>query len=144
VKTHREFITLPSANAAFRELFVELGEKNQLPSLYHCATGKDRTGWASAALLTLLRVPEDKVHEDYLRSNEYILPAYKTYIDRFVAAGGDPSIPQDLLGVKATYLRASSDQVKIQYGNIEEYFEKGTGHRPRGSAETSRSISSNK
>ncbi len=126
-KTYREFITLPSANAAFRQLFVELGEKNQLPSLYHCTTGKDRTGWASAALLTLLGVPEDKVYEDFLRSNEYILPAYKPYIEHFVAAGGDPSIPQDILGVKAEYLRASFDQVKTQYGSIEEYFEKGLG-----------------
>ena len=41
VKTYREFITLPSANTSFRELFVEPGEKNQLPSLYHCTTGKD-------------------------------------------------------------------------------------------------------
>jgi protein-tyrosine phosphatase len=127
VKTYREFITLPSANAAFRQLFVELGEKSQLPSLYHCTTGKDRTGWASAALLTLLGVPEDKVYEDYLRSNEYILPAYKTFIDRFVAAGGDPSIPQALLGSKAEYLQASFDQVKTQYGSIENYFDKGLG-----------------
>jgi protein-tyrosine phosphatase len=71
-KTYLEFITPPSANTAFRQLFVELSQKKQLPSLYHCTTGKDRTGWASAALLTLLGVPEDKVYEDFLRSNEYI------------------------------------------------------------------------
>jgi protein-tyrosine phosphatase len=127
VKTYREFITLPSANAAFRQLFVDLGDNNQLPALYHCTTGKDRTGWASAALLTLLGVPEDKVYEDYLKSNEYILPAYKNFIDRFVAAGGQPSIPQDMLGVKAEYLQASFDQVKSQYGSIENYFDKGLG-----------------
>jgi protein-tyrosine phosphatase len=126
-KTYREFITLPSANAAFRQLFLAMGEKNELPALYHCTTGKDRTGWASAVLLTLLGVPEDKVYEDYLRSNEYILPAYKAYIDRFVAAGGDRSIPLDILGVKAEYLRASFDQVKTQYGSIENYFDKGLG-----------------
>jgi protein-tyrosine phosphatase len=127
VKTYREFITLPSANAAFRQLFVDLGDKDQLPALYHCTTGKDRTGWASAALLTLLGVPKDKVYEDYLKSNEYILPAYKSFIDRFVAAGGQPSIPQDMLGVKAEYLQASFDQVKTQYGSIENYFGKGLG-----------------
>jgi protein-tyrosine phosphatase len=127
VKTYREFITLPSANAAFRRLFVDLGDKDQVPALYHCTTGKDRTGWASAALLTLLGVPEDKVYEDYLKSNEYILPAYKHFIDRFVAAGGQPSIPQDLLGVKVEYLQAAFDQVKTQYGSIENYFDKGLG-----------------
>jgi protein-tyrosine phosphatase len=127
VKTYREFITLPSANAAFRQLFVEMGDKNQLPALYHCTTGKDRTGWASAALLTLLGVPKDKVFEDYLQSNVYILPAYKSFIDHFVAAGGDPSIPHDILGVKVEYLQASFDQVNTQYGSIENYFDKGLG-----------------
>jgi len=127
VKTYREFITLPSANAAFRRLFVDLGDEHQTPALYHCTTGKDRTGWASAALLTLLGVPEDKVYEDYLKSNEYILPAYKNFIDHFVAAGGQPSIPQDLLGVKAEYLQAAFDQVKTQYGSLENYFDKGLG-----------------
>jgi protein-tyrosine phosphatase len=62
-----------------------------------------------------------------LRSNEYILPAYKSYIEHFVAAGGDPSIPRDMLGVKADYLRAAFDQVTSQYGNIENYFDKGLG-----------------
>jgi protein-tyrosine phosphatase len=127
VKLYRQFITLPSANTAFRRLFVDLGDVHQLPALYHCTTGKDRTGWASAALLTLLGVPKDKVYEDYLRSNEYILPAYKNFIDQFVAAGGQPSIPQDALGVKKEYLDASFDQVRIQYGSIENYFAKGLG-----------------
>lgn len=125
--TYREFITLPSANAGFRQLFLDLGEPDQLPSLFHCTTGKDRTGWAAAALLTLLGVPKDEAFEDYLRSNEYILPAYKTYIDRFVAAGGDPSIPHEILGVKAEYLQASFDEVQARYGSIENYFAKGLG-----------------
>lgn len=122
---YRQFVTLPSAKAAFRQLFTEMGQKNQLPSLFHCTTGKDRSGWAAAALLTLLGVPDDKVREDYLRSNEYILPAYKQEIDSFVTEGGDPSIPQDLLGVRSEYLQAAFDEVKAQYGGIEAYFEKG-------------------
>ena len=101
-KTYRDFITLQSANAAFRQLFLEMGQPDQLPSLFHCTTGKDRTGWATAALLTLLGVPEDEVYKDFLRSNDYVLPAYKTYIDRFVAAGGDPVDPaRSFSGVKA-------------------------------------------
>jgi protein-tyrosine phosphatase len=124
---YRQFVTLPSAKAAFRQLFIELGDANQLPSLFHCTTGKDRSGWAAAALLTLLGVPEEKVYEDYLRSNEYILPAYKQAIDHFVAEGGDPSIPNDLLGVKTEYLQSSFDEVKTRFGSIEGYFEKGLG-----------------
>jgi protein-tyrosine phosphatase len=127
VKVYREFITLPSANKSYRQLFVELGNSSDLPSLFHCTTGKDRTGWAAAALLTLLGVPEQLVYEDFLRSNEYILPAYQPAIDRFVKAGGDPSIPQDLLGVKTEYLRASFEEMRAKYGTIEAYFADGLG-----------------
>jgi protein-tyrosine phosphatase len=126
-KSYREFVSLPSAKLEFRKLFISLGDKNQLPALFHCTTGKDRTGWAAAALLTLLGVPKDKVMEDYLRSNDYILPAYKKTIDAFVAAGGDKAIPPAILGVKKEYLDAAFDEMQKKYGTIEKYFSEGLG-----------------
>jgi len=126
-KSYREFVSLKSANLEFRKLFLLLGDKDQLPALFHCTTGKDRTGWAAAALLTLLGVPRDQVVEDYLRSNDYILPMYKKVIDAFVAAGGDPEIPKAILGVKKEYLDAAFDEMQKKYGTIEKYFGEGLG-----------------
>jgi protein-tyrosine phosphatase len=126
-KSYREFVSLPSAQREFRKMFLALGEKSQLPAVFHCTTGKDRTGWAAAALLTLLGVPKDQVVEDYLRSNDYILPAYKKVIDGFVAAGGDKSIPLAILGVKKEYLDAAFDEMQTKYGTIEKYFSEGLG-----------------
>jgi len=125
--SYREFVSLPSAKREFGKLFVDLADKKQLPAVFHCTTGKDRTGWAAAAFLTLMGVPKDKVYEDYLRSNEYILPAYKKAIDAFVAAGGDPAIPPAILGVKKEYLEAAFDEVQTKYGTIERYFSEGLG-----------------
>ena len=126
-QVYRELISLPSAKQAYRQLFVSLGKPDQLPALFHCTAGKDRTGWAAAALLTLLGVPKDKVMEDYLRSNEYILPAYQTTINAFVAAGGKRAIPMDVLSVKAEYLDAAFDEIKKKYGTIENYFSEALG-----------------
>lgn len=126
-ETYRLCITLPSAKIAYSELFRSLGDQNKLPALFHCATGKDRTGWAAAALLTLMGVPEEVVMEDYLRSNEYILPLYETSIRQFVDGGGDPSITLALFGVKEEYLNASLDEMLTKYGNIENYFSEGLG-----------------
>jgi protein tyrosine/serine phosphatase/phosphoglycolate phosphatase-like HAD superfamily hydrolase len=126
-ETYREFVSLPSAKKSYRELFLALSESKQLPGLFHCTTGKDRTGWAAAALLTLLGVPRDTVMEDYLRSNDYILPLYKKQIGAFVAAGGEESIPLAILGVKAEYLDASFDEMERQYGSIENYFSEALG-----------------
>ena len=114
---------MSSAKIAYSELFLSLADENQLPALFHCATGKDRTGWAAAALLPLMGVPAEVVMEEYLRSNEYILPLYETTIQQFVDGGGDPSI----FGVKEEYLNAALDEMQTEYGSIENYFSDGLG-----------------
>jgi protein-tyrosine phosphatase len=124
-EAYRQFISLPSARIAFKELFLSLGDENQLPALFHCTTGKDRTGWSAAALLTLLGVPEKTVVEDYLRSNEYILPMYEEVIQRFVDAGGELNIVESILGVKEEYLNAAFEEMHTEYGSIENYFSEG-------------------
>ena len=123
--SYREFVTLPSAQREFSKLYLSFSDENQLPAVFHCTTGKDRTGWAAAALLTLLGVPMDVVVEDYLRSNDYIIPAYQNVIDGFVAAGGDPEIPLAIFGVKKEYLDAAFDEMQTNYGSIENYFSEG-------------------
>jgi protein-tyrosine phosphatase len=127
IKGYREFISLPSAKTAYRELFLSLGDPAKTPALFHCTTGKDRTGWGSAALLTLLGVPQDVVMQDFLKSNEYILPLYRKQIDAFAAAGGDSLIPLAIFGVKAEYLNASFEEMQNRYGSIENYFSEGLG-----------------
>jgi len=127
IEGYREFVSLPSALEGYRKLFLALGNIEELPSLFHCTTGKDRTGWATAALLTLLGVDKETVMKDFLKSNEYILPLYQKDIDEFVAAGGEKEIPLAIFGVKAEYLEASFDEVTKNYGTLENYFADGLG-----------------
>jgi protein-tyrosine phosphatase len=127
IEGYREFITLPSARRAYRTLFISLADGRNLPAVFHCASGKDRTGWAAAALLTLLGVPKETVIADYMRTNEYTLPQSASVIDAFVAAGGERAIPEAVIGVKPAYLEASFDEMQKRYGTIEAYFAKGLG-----------------
>ena len=127
ITSYRDFVSLSSAKTAYHELFTSLADENKLPALFHCTTGKDRTGWAAAALLTLLDVPKETIMKDYLRSNDYILPLYKEVIDAFVDGGGAPTIPQAIFGVKEEYLEASFDEMQTKYGTIENYFSEGLG-----------------
>ena len=122
-----DFVTLPSAKTALKQLYTTLAQSGSTPALVHCSSGKDRTGWAIAALLTLLEIPKETVIKDFVRSNEYILPAYKKTIDDFVKAGGEPGIPTAILGVKAIYLDAAFNEVQKNYGTIERYFSEGLG-----------------
>lgn len=126
-ESYREFVSLPSARQEYRKLFLSVADRDMLPALFHCTTGKDRTGWAAAAFLTLLGVPGDIVMEDYLRSNEYILPMYREVIDGAVASGVEEEIPLSILGVKREYLEAAFDEMHTEYGTIENYFAEGLG-----------------
>jgi len=125
---YREFITLPSANQSYRTLFLSLADQGKLPAVFHCTTGKDRTtGWAAAALLTLLGVPKETVMADFMRTNEYTLPQFMQVTEDFVAVGGDRAIAEAVFGVKAEYLEASFDEMQKRYGTIERYFSEVLG-----------------
>ena len=127
VDSYRQFVSLPSAQRSYKELFMSLADPEKVPAVFHCTTGKDRTGWAAAAFLTLMGVSEEDVYQDYLKSNDYILTNYKSVVDAFVEAGGDRSIPESILGVKKEYLDASFNEMKSKFGTIENYFSEALG-----------------
>jgi protein-tyrosine phosphatase len=52
-----------------RSFFGLLAETNNLPLLFHCAHGKDRTGIMTALLLMSLGTPRDVITADYLQSH---------------------------------------------------------------------------
>jgi protein-tyrosine phosphatase len=129
---YREIVNLPSALSAYREFFSTIAEDAQRPALFHCTTGKDRTGWAAAATLLLLEVSEKDVFYDYELTNRDLLPALKPVFEHFRAAGGDPHLLHPVLGVDADYLRAALDEMKQKFGSIEAYFADGLGVDPDG------------
>lgn len=124
---YRDIVGLPSALAAYRQLFDGLADPARRPALYHCTTGKDRTGWATAALLLLLGVPEDVVREEYLLTNTALLPTLKPILDRFEQRGGDPQLLMPVLGVRPGYLEVAMDEMHTRFGSIEGYFTDGLG-----------------
>ncbi|MGC0364954.1 protein-tyrosine phosphatase [Rhodococcus sp. 27YEA15] len=119
--SYRDFVSLPSAVSAYRGLFLDLAYRSPAPSLVHCTTGKDRTGWASAALLLFLGASEDAVFEDYLVTNVSLLPKFAPVLDRFATAGGDPALLEGVLGVRREYLEASLEEMNARHGSIESY-----------------------
>ena len=65
--------------------------------------------------------------EDYLRSNDNIIPMYQKTIDDAVAAGIEEEIPLAILGVRKEYLETAFDEMETKYGTIEKYFSEGLG-----------------
>lgn len=127
VDAYREFVTLPSARAAYGRLFAALAAAPERPVLFHCTTGKDRTGWGAAALLLLLDVPAEAVMEEYLLSGPQILPMARPFFDLFAARGGDVELLRPLMDVRPVYLEAALEEVSREFGSIEAYGRDGLG-----------------
>jgi len=120
--TYRKFITMDSAKDAYRRFYRGLLGEDSGPALFHCTTGKDRTGWAAASFLSLMGVDRDHVYVDYLETNTRLLPALAPLFDGFAAAGGDPDLLKPLLGVDRAYLDAAFDEVDKTFGDVSNYF----------------------
>jgi protein-tyrosine phosphatase len=122
---YREIVSLPSALAGYHRLFSDLTRQQHRPALFHCTGGKDRTGWAAAAMLMLLGVADDLVMKEYLLTNTELLPALKPVFDAFRAKGGDPELLRPVYGVLPGYLEAALDEMRKEFGTIEGYFADG-------------------
>jgi len=111
-------------NRAFAKVF-ELIEKREVPILFHCAGGKDRTGVMAALWLLLLGVDYDTIIEDYLYSNEYIeksgYTAEQIKIRNITSPEAIKAI-YDMVGVKEEYLTTTLAAIIEKYGSMEEYF----------------------
>ncbi|EME23183.1 tyrosine-protein phosphatase [Rhodococcus triatomae] len=125
--SYRDIVGSPGARSAYRRFFTDLADTRFRPALVHCTTGKDRTGWAAAALLTLLGVGSADVMHDYLLTNDELLPALTPLLEKFSAAGGDPAQLTEVLGVRREYLEVGLDEMTRRYGDVEGYFRDGLG-----------------
>lgn len=127
VGAYRSLITLPSARAGYRRLFTDIAVSRRGAVLFHCTTGKDRTGWAAAALLLFVGVAQDDVVDEYMLTNDELLPHLQPTFDAFEASGGDRELLLSVLGVAPEYLLASIDEMHARHGDIEGYFTDGLG-----------------
>ena len=124
---YRQIVGLPSALTGYHQFFTDISQPEHRPAVFHCTTGKDRTGWAAASLLLLLGVSHEDVYADYLLTNEQLVPKLQPMVDKFAANGGDPDLLTPVLGVQTSYLDAAIDEMQKRFGGIDGYFADGLG-----------------
>ncbi len=119
-KANREFVLLHSDR--FRAFMSLVLEKRNYPLLYHCSAGKDRTGIASALILSALGVERASIMQEYLLSNYYL---HAVGEDKLQQAAIFYDIDQDklraLMNVKANYIQAAFSTIDSLYGGVDQY-----------------------
>ena len=116
------------SRAQFRLLLRELLDPENLlggASLYHCSSGKDRTGMTSAAILLVLGAERGEIIKDYMSSLEYAEKDADIIYERCMEGfGGDERasmLIRDLCTVKERYIDAFLDEIDAQFGSPEGF-----------------------
>jgi protein-tyrosine phosphatase len=107
--------------AQFTRLFALILEPDGLPLLYHCSAGKDRTGFASALILSAVGVSWDVVVQDYLATNRLWRR------DTVPSKDLSPALAEILLGAHVELLEAAFEAIRRTDGSIDAYLERALG-----------------
>lgn len=109
----------------FREMFDLMLTDGALPMLLHCASGKDRTGFAVSLILSALDVDWETISSDYVISDRF---------RRDLAQVGGEAMQTDavrmLLKANPEYLAASYAAIEEKWGGLTGYFEDALGLSP--------------
>lgn len=98
----------------YKQFFALLQNESNLPVIFHCTAGKDRTGMAAALILFTLGVDEDTIMKDYLSSNIYLKDKYAKLIE-------ERPFLEPMFTVKKEYLQTSIDLINEKYGSVDNY-----------------------
>ncbi len=122
IEGNRQFATTFSPQYA--AMFERLTKAENRPALVHCTAGKDRAGFASAMILSVLGVPRETVMEDFLLTNHYTHSATERQllmIKVFSLFRADTDALRPLFGVEPAYLDAAFQAIDSSYGDFDSY-----------------------
>lgn len=105
-------------------LFKLLLNPDTYPLLIHCSSGKDRTGFVCAMILSALDIAADTIFADYLLSNQYMRQYVRKtslYLRIFSLFRAELSKIRPLLECHQVYLQESFDVIQNNFGHVNSY-----------------------
>jgi protein-tyrosine phosphatase len=124
---YRQFVTSARSRSAFGQALRLAASAESLPLLFHCAAGKDRTGWLAAVILTVFNVDRDAILTDYLRTNELTTGTVERVLGVLDGKVPDPKVILPMLQARAGYLDAAFAEAERSYGSMDGYLRDGLG-----------------
>jgi protein-tyrosine phosphatase len=127
IELYQRFVHGAEVRAVFAAAVRLAATPEELPLLFHCTAGKDRTGWLAAIILTALGVDRDTVMADYLRTTELNATGRDYMITTISARVEEPEIILPLLEARPEYLEAAFAEADRRYGGMDGYLRDGLG-----------------
>jgi protein-tyrosine phosphatase len=105
----------------YRRFFRELMVHQNLPLVFHCSAGKDRTGLAAIFLLTALGADFNVILEDYFASNYFGTAMREKIIRTLTGNGSNGAIMRPMLEVRQEYLDAAMEFIRQEGYTMEQF-----------------------
>ena len=125
----RSFVTSEKSIRAYSSFLRLLADAYSAPLVFHCRGGKDRTGWAAALFLSILKVPREEVIGDYLKTAQYNKDRNKKRMDQYYRYTDNKVVLNylsSLMETKESYIRAAFEEVD-SLGGMEAYLDRVFG-----------------
>jgi len=100
------------------EVITYLADRDNLPAVFHCTAGKDRTGMVAALVLSLVGVADDVIVHDYTLTDDRMA----LVIERIRASGAVPEInplPERVGRAEAASMETFLAALRDQHGGTE-------------------------
>lgn len=108
--------------AAILRVFTLLAQDRALPAVFHCTSGKDRTGIVAALMLDLLGVPDRAIVADYAlteAANERSMDWIEAHEPNFAAYLAQ--IPYERRAPHPEKIAGFLDRFRARFGSAEQY-----------------------
>jgi protein tyrosine/serine phosphatase len=108
------------ARPQYRAFFQLLNDEANLPLLFHCSAGKDRTGIGAALIYFALGVERETIYTDYLLSATYLAERVKVWVK------DEPHL-EPVMSIRLAYLESAIRVIDERFGGMERYLHKELG-----------------
>ena len=123
-RTLMRLVRTETTAEAIAAAFALLAEESSYPLVFHCLTGKDRTGLLAALVLGVLGVSDDDVTRDYAMTEHNM----SRTIERLRRLGRLPAgdsfsaeLPREFFETPPSAMRSLLRELRDQYGSVRGY-----------------------
>lgn len=113
------------------ELITAFADPDDLPVVFHCSAGKDRTGVVAALVLETLGVDREIVIDDFALTGEYRADGEDSAgFAMMLQHGFAPEVAAGALGAPRSMMSELLDEIDRRWGGAERYLAERAGLRP--------------
>lgn len=132
LKSYAVFVADDYSVSCYRRFIEILLDASGKAVLWHCTGGKDRAGFASVIIESLLGVSREDVVADYLMTNACLEPEMKETVRRIEQVRGSlgeklEATLRYVFSAREEYLEASFREAEKCYGSFQGFLKEGLG-----------------